>query len=139
MTAYLEVTQASGRAFVTRAVQGEIVMLNLLRFRETADYSANPHLAPDVPISGAEAYDRYAAHTLPLLRASGGDVLFRGDGGAFLIGPEERWDSVMLVRQSSMQAFLAFANDEAYLAGVGHRTAALEDSRILPLTERVVR
>jgi uncharacterized protein (DUF1330 family) len=136
MIAYLEPTEQSGRAFIARAIEGEIVMLNLLRFRRVADYSASPHLAPEVPLSGAEAYDRYVAHTLPLLRQSGGDILFLGDGGAFLIGPaSERWDRVMLVRQSAMQAFLAFANDAAYLAGIGHRTAAVEDSRLLPLTE----
>ena len=28
---------------------------------------------------------------------------------------------------------MAFARDEAYLAGIGHRTAAVEDSRLLPL------
>jgi hypothetical protein len=30
---------------------------------------------------------------------------------------------------------MAFASDAAYLEGVGHRTAALEDSRLLPLVE----
>lgn len=30
---------------------------------------------------------------------------------------------------------MAFAQHEAYLQGIGHRTAALEDSRLLPLTE----
>ncbi|HET6158945.1 MAG TPA: hypothetical protein VFE34_11410 [Dongiaceae bacterium] len=39
----------------------------------------------------------------------------------------------MLIRQSSIQAFMAFAAHEGYLAGLGHRTAALEDSRLLPL------
>jgi hypothetical protein len=44
----------------------------------------------------------------------------------------------MLVRQSSMQSFLAFAQDAGYLAGLGHRTAALADSRLLPLVEMPV-
>ncbi|MEP9377504.1 DUF1330 domain-containing protein [Aquabacter sp. CN5-332] len=136
MTAYLEPTQASGRAFLARALPGEVVVLNLLRFRKTADYSSAPHLAPAAPISGAEAYDRYIDHTLPHLRESGGDILFMGEGGAFLIGPEgERWDRLMLVRQSSVGAFMAFASHADYLAGIGHRIAALEDSRLLPLTD----
>ncbi len=136
MTAYLEPTQESGRAFVMRGIEGEVAMLNLLRFRDIADYSATPELAPETPISGAEAYDRYIAHTLPLLKASGGDVMFLGVGGAFLVGPDsERWDMVMLVRQKSVESFLAFASDADYLAGTGHRTAALEDSRLLPLSE----
>jgi hypothetical protein len=136
---HLEPTQASGRALMDRVIEGNIVMLNLLRFRSVADYSASPHLAPEKPITGAEAYQRYVAHTMPYLVASGGALLFSGDGGQFLIGPEhERWDRALLVRQSSVDSFMAFATDRDYLAGLGHRTAALEDSRLLPLIERVL-
>src|SRR5262252_6462228 len=136
MTRYLDVSQEAGRAFFMRGLSGSIVMLNLLRFREQADYSANPELAPKEPISGAAAYQRYIDHTLPFLQKSGGEVLFLGRGGPVLIGPaDERWDAMLLVRQRSVQDFLAFAQDPAYLAGMGHRTAALEDSRLLPLVE----
>jgi uncharacterized protein (DUF1330 family) len=131
---YIEATQEAGRAFFSRRISGSVVMLNLLRFRVAADYSANPELAPGTPISGEAAYRRYMEHTLPYLEKSGGKVLFYGRGGEFLIGPsEERWDAVMLVEQSSVAAFLAFASDREYLSGIGHRTAALEDSRLLPL------
>ncbi len=134
--AYLEPTQESGRAFFSRQISGSVVMLNLLRFRELADYSAAPDLAPASPISGAAAYRLYMEHTLPYLEKSGGEIIFFGKGGEFLIGPsEERWDAVMLVRQASMASFLEFASNQEYLAGIGHRLAALEDSRLLPLME----
>jgi hypothetical protein len=75
-------------------------------------------------------------HTLPHLERSGGKLLFFGRGGPFLIGPEaERWDAAMLVQQASPAAFLEFASNAEYLAGIGHRTATLEDSRLLPLEE----
>ena len=136
MTIHLEPGEAGGRAMFARGISGEVVMLNLLRFRAVADYAASPELAPAAPISGAEAYERYIAHTLPLLRNSGGDVMFLGEGGRWLIGPDrECWDRAMLVRQRSLAAFMAFASDAAYLAGIGHRTAALADSRLLPLVE----
>jgi uncharacterized protein (DUF1330 family) len=135
-SAHLEPSHEAGRHLVQRGIAGELVMLNLLRFRDVADYSASPELAPARPISGAEAYERYIAHTLPLLRKSGGDLMFVGEGGRFLIGPDdENWDRVLLVRQKSVGAFMAFAVAEAYLAGIGHRTAALIDSRLLPLVE----
>lgn len=135
-TCHLEPTWNAGRDFAQRAITGELVMLNLLRFRDIADYSQSPELAPPQPVTGAEAYDRYVAHTLPHLRKSGGDILFMGEGGSFLIGPEgERWDRAMLIRQKSRGAFLAFAVAEVYLTGIGHRTAALADSRLLPLVE----
>lgn len=137
MSPYLDPTPEAGRDFILRGIAGEVVMLNLLRFRAVADYSAAPELAPDRPISGADAYDRYVAHTLPFLAASGGELLLEAEGGAFLIGPgDERWDRAMLVRQSSVDAFMSFASNAAYRAGLGHRTAAVEDSRLLPLVPR---
>lgn len=131
---YLEPTQESGRAFFTRGISGSVVMLNLLRFRPVADYSATPQLAPASPITGEAAYRLYMQHTLPYLTQSGGEVLFFGRGGEFLIGPsEERWDAAMLVRQASVASFLEFASNQDYLSGIGHRLAALVDSRLLPL------
>ena len=133
---YLDPMQEQGRAFFMRGISGSVVMLNLLRFRRIADYSATPALAPAAPIAGEEAYRLYMEHTLPHLEASGGELLFYGRGGDFLIGPvAERWDAVMLVRQSSVQSFLAFASNQSYLSGMGHRTAALEDSRLLPMVD----
>lgn len=41
----------------------------------------------------------------------------------------------MLIRQKSVSDFVAFASNQKYLAGIGHRTAAVEDSRLLPLVE----
>jgi len=131
---YLEPTQAAGREFMLRGIEGEVVMLNLLRFRDVADYSATPELAPEAPISGAEAYEIYIEHTLPFLQHSGGSLDFIGDGAGWLIGPpDEHWDLALLVRHRSVETFMAFASDEAYGQGLGHRLAAISDSRLLPL------
>ena len=63
-------------------------------------------------------------------------MILLGKGGNFLIGPaNERWDAVMLVRQRSVKDFIAFASNEEYMEGIGHRVAALEDSRLLSLIE----
>jgi hypothetical protein len=133
---YLKHTQESGKEFMTRNIQGPVVMLNMLRFREIADYADSPELSPGEPISGEQAYQLYIIHTIPFLEASGGEILFMGKGGNFLVGPQgEIWDAVMLIRQSSVESFIAFQSDKAYMAGIGHRTAALEDSRLLPLIE----
>jgi hypothetical protein len=53
---YLGPTAETGRAFFSRCLTGAVAMLNLLRFRTVADYSATPELAPAKPISGEEAY-----------------------------------------------------------------------------------
>jgi len=134
--AFLSVSDENGAAFFARNIVGEVVMLNLLRFREKADYTDHPELAPEEAISGRAAYQKYTLHTLPLLEAAGGALLYSGDGGDFLIGPSGKgWDRVLLVRHESVQAFMAFATDKMYAAGAGHRTAALSDSRLLPLID----
>lgn len=133
---YLSVSDENGAALFARNIGGEVVMLNLLRFREVADYSDHPDLAPDEPISGRAAYAKYARHTLPLLEAAGGSLLYSGNGGNFLIGPTGRgWDQVLLVRHQSIKAFMSFASNPDYATGAGHRTAALQDSRLLPLVD----
>lgn len=134
---FLEATHESGKALVMRNIQGRVTMLNLLKFKTVADYSATPHLAPTTTISGAAAFKLYIEKTTPYLERSGGKLLFFGIGGPFLIGPkDERWDAMMLVSQSSVADFVAFASNQEYMKdAIGHRSAALEDSRLLPLVE----
>ena len=109
---YLEISQDAGAALFSRHIEGPVTMLNLLRFRDVADYSQSPELMPPIPISGVEAFQKYIDHTLPFLIQSGGDLVFLGKGGSYLIGPqEEHWDLVMLVRQNSLSDFMTFASN----------------------------
>lgn len=131
---YLEVNPQQGATFFGAPETGPVVMLNLLRFHERADYTHAPALEPEAGCSGREAYQRYMREMLPLLEASGGAVLFSGSSAAFLIGPpDESWDHVLLVRQASKAAFLAFASDPESQRITAHRTAAISDSRLLPI------
>ena len=110
-----------------------IVMLNLLRFRQDADYSASSDLAPAEPISGADAYAIYGAAAMPHLEAAGASVVVQGGTAATVIGPPgEHWDAVVLVRYPNIGAFLTMVQNPEYIALAGHRTAALLDSRLIP-------
>ena len=133
---YIEPTNEAGRQLYERSISGPVTMLNLLRFRDVADYSSHPDLAPSEEISGRQAYDHYIEHTLPFLEAVGGKLQFLGMGGPNFIGPaDERWDLVMLVRYENLNSFMSMATNTEYLTGIGHRTAALADSRLLPIVE----
>ena len=133
---YLNPTQESGRDLILRNIQGPVVMLNLLKFRKIADYSETPGISPLLQISGEEAYQLYIGQALPHLLKSGGEILFLGKGGSFLIGPvNEQLDEVMLIKQNSVSSFMSFASNAAYINYLENRTAALEDSRILPIIE----
>lgn len=127
-------TRDQFRAVVERGIEGPVVMLNLIRFRDVADYTDHPDLAPDEPISGAEAYRRYGAAVTPMVAEVGGELVFDGTGGPWLIGPDgARWDHALLVRYPSLVAFGGMTSSDEYLAVMGHRDAAVADSRLLPL------
>ena len=131
---FVDVSAAQGAHFFGSPDDGPVVMLNLLRFRDHADYSHAPSLEPAGGTSGAHAYRLYMAAIEPLLEASGGKLIFSGVAEPFLIGPaNEQWDYAMLVRQASKASFLAFASDPAAQEAAAHRSAALADSRLLPL------
>ena len=133
-TSFLDVTPEAGRNYFSNPPKGEIVMLNLLKFKDIADYSHFPSIAPKETISGKEAYQLYMDQTLPFLKEANSEVIFSGKSNSFLIGPfQEDWDLVLLVKHKDAATFLAFAQNKKYLAIAGHRTAALEDSRLLPI------
>ena len=117
---YLEPTQESGKALFSRQIEGAVIMLNLLRFRDVADYSSTPDIAPSEPISGRKAYQKYIELTLPFLTATGGEIVLLGDGGPYLIGPtDEHWDLVMLIRQHSVQDFHVLLNERGLSSRLG--------------------
>ena len=90
---YIEPSRDQVAALQQRGIDGPVEMLNLLRFREIADYSRSPQLAPDGELSGAEAYAEYSRCTIPHLQRVGAEVVWMGRGGAAMIGPlDERWD-----------------------------------------------
>ncbi len=131
---YLSPTPESTAALMGRGITGPLTMLNLLRFRDQADYTNAPELAPSEPLSGEEAYGVYMDLTFPLLSQVGGTVLLTGTGGPLLIGPvETRWDRVLVVQYPDLEAFVQMIQSPEYQAIAGHRSAALADSRLLPI------
>jgi uncharacterized protein (DUF1330 family) len=112
-----------------------VTMLNLLRYRDVADYSAADDLAPEQPISGEQAYRRYGAAATPHIEKAGAEVVYHGECGPTVIGPaDETWDSILLVRYPNPKAFLDMVTDPEYQSLSRHRTAALADSRLIATT-----
>jgi len=106
-----------------------IVMINLLKYREHADYPAGMQAEP---CSGRDAYQRYAAVALTKVNEVGGRPVWMGAVKGVLIGPnDERWDDAVLVEYPSRAAFLRMISQPEYQAVAPHRTAALEDSRLI--------
>ncbi|WP_343539251.1 hypothetical protein AB3466_14420 [Sphingobacterium thalpophilum] len=115
-------------------IQGAIVNLNLIRLKEIADYSEFPEIAPASEISGYKAFMLYIDLAKRFVEQGGGEILFIGKGDRFLIGPQdEQWDICMLIKQKSVSDFFAFEQNPDYMKIAGHRSAAILDSRLLPL------
>lgn len=105
-----------------------IVMLNLLKFKDYADYGDGKL----VTVSGVTAYNLYSQSAVPLVWEVGGQILWRGHVRTHLIGPiDEEWHEAALVYYPHRQAFLRMVESDAYQKIMLHRTAALADSRLI--------
>lgn len=84
-----------------------VVMLNLMRFHERSR---------DGDGSGWDAYLRYSAITVPMIKARGGTLLWTGEAKAVALGPHDgnEWDFVALVHYPTVAAFLDMMRSEAY-------------------------
>jgi len=93
---------------------GPVVMLNLLRYAE----------------GGREEYATYAeALTSTFLPRFGGEVLYVGDGSSALVAEAgQAWDTVLLVRYPSREAFSRMVADPEYQQVTRHRTDALVEA-----------
>lgn len=111
-----------------------IVMVNLLKFKDMADYTDLDKNHKDYckEVSGERAYQKYSKEVVKILWGIGGQILWLGKVRASLISPEgEEWDEVILVYYPSREAFMRMVTCEAYQEIVHHRTAALENSRLI--------
>jgi uncharacterized protein (DUF1330 family) len=107
-----------------------ILMLNLIRLKETAVYDNGD------TCSGAEAYRRYGELSGPIFRRLGGEIIWRGHQECMLTGPADKhWDVGFVARYPTAGAFLAMVTDPDYQAIVHHRSAAVEDSRLIRFGE----
>ena len=109
--------------------ESPIVMINLLRYRDRAEY---PQGSDATPCSGEEAYQRYGALVIPMVGEVGGKILLRANVKHTVIGPTgEEWDEALLVQYPSRRAFLTMVGRADYQRAAVHRSAALADSRLI--------
>ena len=108
--------------------KGPVVMLNLMRFRERS---------LDGNGSGWDAYLRYSALTIKLIKARGGTIIWTGnaEGVALGVPQQHRWDYVVLVRYPSRAAFLDMMKSPDYAAANVERENGCADHAIIAVNE----
>lgn len=109
-----------------------IVMLNLLRFRDRAEYDE-----PGEPeMSGREAYDRYGEVMKTIVERHGGRILFSSRVDALVIGEvEDLWDAAAIVEYPSRAAFVAIATSPEVIEIGRHRKAGLAGQLLIQCTQ----
>ncbi|MBU1347982.1 MAG: DUF1330 domain-containing protein [Alphaproteobacteria bacterium] len=131
MVGHIDPTKAAMTAFRELPSDRPIAMINLLRFRDRADYPAD-HAKADAGLTGAEAYSAYGKGAAAPFDRVGGEQLWLGRPEITLIGPaEEAWDLAFIARYPTAQAFADMLRDPEYQAAVIHRQAAVADSRLI--------
>lgn len=115
-----------------------VFMINLVRYREQADYGAR---ADAEPCSGREAYlERYVPAFNKIVADLGVkeiNLFYTGAVvGQLVAPPDEKWDAVAVVEYPNFAAFRRVAESSEYQREAEfHRTAALEDSRLIATTK----
>lgn len=99
-----------------------IFMVNLLQYRETAEYEDGR----DTQLSGQEAYAIYSAGVQDCIKLVGGEIVFAGTVRRLMLGEvEELWDDIAIAKYPSRKAMLEMMMLPEYAAIADHRSAGL--------------
>lgn len=128
---YIDPSRANFEAFKDLPRDEPIHMLNLLQYREEADYPEG-HENAAKGWSGRRAYQEYGKTSGPIFRRVGGSIIWRGAFQTVVTGPEAmHWDDGFIASYPSADAFFEMIKDAEYQGAVANRTAALRDSRLV--------
>ena len=101
---------------------GPIYMVNLLKFRDKAEYEDGR----ESDLSGRAAYQLYGLGVMQLLPKYGGKLVFVGDVTGLQIGKvEELWDEVVIAMYPDRAALLAMSTSKEWRELSVHRAAGL--------------
>ena len=110
------------KGFMEPASEEPICMINLLKFKEKAEYEDGR----DTDLTGREAYALYEEGVKKLLQEIGGGIGFEGDVERLALGEvEELWDVVGLAVWPSRGAMFKVMQSPEMQAISVHRSAGL--------------
>ncbi|MBD3648739.1 MAG: DUF1330 domain-containing protein [Pseudomonadales bacterium] len=110
------------KALMEKAPEGELYMLNLLKFKEKAEYADGRK----TDLSGAEAYGLYGQAVGEIIERMGGRAVFSGIPNVMVIGDgEPEWDAVAIIAYPNIEAFRNMTASQEYQEAHVHREAGL--------------
>jgi uncharacterized protein (DUF1330 family) len=128
---YIDPSPANFQAFKDLPRDTPIQMLNLLLYRDMADYPED-HEHAGKGWTGREAYAEYGRTSGPIFQRVGGSIVWRGRFETMVTGPDVReWHDGFVAQYPNAGAFFEMIKDAEYQKAVVNRTAALIDSRLI--------
>ena len=108
-----------------------IHMLNLIKFRDLAEYPAD-HPNHGKGLTGREAYAIYREGFQRLVADDGAAMVWEASLECVVTGPADEWDEAFVMGYPDAGAFMAMVKNAEYVRDVvPHRTAAVADSRLI--------
>jgi uncharacterized protein (DUF1330 family) len=131
--AYIDPDREAWEVFKSLPRDQPIQMLNLVKLKSRAEYpEGHPDHGRD--LTGLEAYRAYGRTTAHIFARVGGKQVWVGKPQVMVTGPAaEAWDIAFIAEYPTSEAFIAMVRDPEYRQLVAHRTAGVEDSRLLRL------
>ena len=110
------------KGFFEPGSEGPIYMLNLVKFKEKAEYADGR----ETDLTGAEAYALYGAEVSKVLIKLDGGGMFNAKVERLMLGEvEELWDRVAIAMYPNRQAMIEMMQSAEYQAIHHHRDAGL--------------
>ena len=120
---HLRPNKAQMEGFFEGDTETEITMLNLLKFKEKAEYEDGR----ETDLTGREAYSIYGKEVVEHLEKVGGKSVITGKVSRLMLGEvEDLWHSIALARYPSRKAMVEMMMDSDYQESEKHRSAGLE-------------
>ena len=119
-------TRQQWRGILERPQHEPITLINFFKLRRQARYPEAAEAS-----TGQEAFDRYAAVSVPTVEKVGGRFLLLAPFEASFIGETEDWDLVAIGAYPKTSALFVLLEDPDYRAAYPHRCAALERQKVI--------
>ncbi|WP_394941567.1 hypothetical protein [uncultured Ilumatobacter sp.] len=119
------VEYAMSMAMMLPEDDGPVWMVNLMKYREVADYADGRESA----ISGRDADDAYSP--LDSLAAVGAAPVFFGDVDQQLLGDATTWDRIGVVKYPTRKAFIDMQSLPSFQKSHHHKDAGMESTIVI--------
>jgi uncharacterized protein (DUF1330 family) len=119
------------QALLKSDLDAPICMLNLLKFKERAEYEDGR----ETDLTGQEAYALYGQQMAPFVESNGGRLLHSSTPHFLMIGDGDlEWDMVAIMEYPSKEAFVKIVSDPQVAEFGVHRTAGLAHQLLVACT-----